>query len=67
MWLVWIAGGYAALMLALIACAGFVALFVKDEKRRKMAYDVLRLVLKTATGSAGLVAIALKLHQAGLL
>jgi hypothetical protein len=66
MW-VWLLGGYAVLMLALIACAGFVALFVADEKRRKTAYDVLRLALTTATGSAGVVAVALKLHEAGLL
>ena len=57
--------GYPALMFALIACAGFVALFIKDEDRRKMVYDVLRLVLRTATGSAGLVVAALKLPQAG--
>lgn len=64
MW-VWLLAGYVMLVLTLIGCAGFVALFVADEKRRTMAYDVLRLLLKTATGSAGVIAVVLKLHQAG--
>jgi hypothetical protein len=65
MW-AWLVAAYATLAFALIGCAGFVALFVSDEKRRKMAYDVLKLALATTTGSAGVVAVALKFHQAGL-
>jgi hypothetical protein len=65
MW-AWLIGAYAALVLALIACAGFVALFVRDQERRKVAYDVLKLSLTSATGGAGAVAVVLKVHQAGL-
>ena len=65
MW-VWLVVGYAALVFVLIGCAGFVALFVSDEKRRTMAYDVLKLLLKVATGGTGVVTVVLKFHQAGL-
>jgi hypothetical protein len=65
MW-VWLIVGYALLVLALIGCAGFTALFVSEQERRQTAYDVLKLVLTSATGGAGVVAVALKLHQVGL-
>ncbi|WP_158226947.1 hypothetical protein [Amycolatopsis vastitatis] len=44
-----------------------VALFVEHKGRRNTAYRVLRLVLGAGLGSGGVVALALHLHQAGLL
>lgn len=63
----WLIIGYAVLVALLISCAGYVALFVADEKRREMAFRVLKLVWVTATGTSGVLAIALKLHNAGLI
>jgi len=63
----WLIIGYAVLVALLIGCAGYVALFVADEKRREMAFRVLKLVWVTATGTSGVLAVALKLHDAGLI
>lgn len=63
----WLIIGYAVLVALLISCAGYVALFVGDEKRREMAFRVLKLVWVTATGTSGVLAVALKLHDAGLI
>lgn len=65
MW-AWLVGAYIVLMLALTGCAGGVTLFVADRERRKVAYDVLKLMLTTATGSAGVAALVLKLHEVGM-
>jgi hypothetical protein len=59
-------GSYLLLVFALIGCAGYVALFVADEGRRKTAVDVLKLLFSAATGSTGILAIVLTSHQLGL-
>jgi hypothetical protein len=66
MW-VWFLGGYAVFVAVLIGAAAFVALFGNDEGHRAAGYKVLKLIWGTATGAGGVVALALKLHQAGLL
>jgi hypothetical protein len=57
---------YGITLCLLAGCAGGVALFVGDADRRKTAYDVLKLVLTTTTGAAGLVGLLVRLHDAGL-
>ncbi|GAB3167526.1 hypothetical protein GCM10027258_93000 [Amycolatopsis stemonae] len=47
--------------------AALVALFVQDPGRRETAYRVLRLVLGAGLGSGGVVTLAVRLHEAGLL
>ncbi|WP_158264176.1 hypothetical protein [Amycolatopsis sp. CA-126428] len=47
--------------------AALVALFVEHKGRRETAYRVLRLVLGAGLGSGGVVTLALRLHEAGLL
>lgn len=60
-------GCYATVLLCLIACAGVVALSATpDETRRKTAYDMLKLLLTAAGGGAGVLGVAIKLHEAGL-
>lgn len=65
--MIWLIIGYAVLVALLISCAGYVALFIADEKRREMAFRVLKLVWVTATGTSGVLGVALKLHDAGLI
>lgn len=63
----WFIGGFAALVLVLIGAAAFVALWCPDPKRRQDAYRVLKLILATATSTGGAAALALRLHEFGLL
>lgn len=63
----WLIGSYAAVMLALLACAGFVAVWMQNAQQRADAYRVLKLVVGAVTGTGGVVALALRLHDAGLL
>jgi hypothetical protein len=65
--LVWIVGCYAVLALAIIGSAAFVAVFVPDDNQRRDAYKVLKLMLGAITGTGGLLALVVKLHEAGLL
>jgi hypothetical protein len=53
----------------LISAAGatVVALTQRDSRRRRDALQVLRIVLGAGTGLAGVSALLIKLHQAGLL
>jgi hypothetical protein len=62
----WLVGGFAAAIMIIIVCAAYVALFVLDSERRRDGYRVLALVLSATSGSTGLLALALGLHQAGL-
>ena len=66
MW-VWFFSGYAILVAVLVTYSAHVALSCTDRARRGDAYRVLKLIWGTATGAGGLVAIAIQLHQAGLL
>jgi hypothetical protein len=63
----WLLGGYAVLFAALISCAAYVALFVRDKQRRADAYRVLKLILGTATGTGTMAAALVRLHDAGFL
>jgi hypothetical protein len=65
--LVWIVGCYAVLALAIIGSAAFVAVFVPNDSQRRDAYKVLKLMLGAITGTGGLLALVVKLHEAGLL
>lgn len=67
MWWTWLLGLFAGVAILIIICAAFVALFVRDENQRHDGYRVLALVFGAVTGSAGLAALLLKLHEAGLL
>jgi hypothetical protein len=63
MWLC-LVGSYAVLLFSLIACAGFISLFVEDDKRRRQAFKVLRLLIATCTSV--IAAVALHLNQFGV-
>ncbi|MDQ2789280.1 MAG: hypothetical protein M3Y73_06080 [Actinomycetota bacterium] len=65
--LAWIVGCYAVLALAIIGSAAFVAVFVPNDGQRGDAYKVLKLMLGALTGTSGLLALLVKLHEAGLL
>ena len=64
MW-TWLIASYLTLLLVLIGCSGFVAVFLDDDKRRRQAFKVLRLLLATCTGFLALTAF--RLLQAGFL
>lgn len=66
MW-TWFFSAYAVLFAVVILAAAAVALLVPDPKHRADGFRVLKFVLSTAAGSGGLIAVALKLHEAGLL
>ncbi len=51
----------------LIGYAAHVALSSQDRQQRKDAFKVLRLIWTTATGASGVVAVAIRLHELGLL
>jgi hypothetical protein len=63
----WLIGSYAAVVLALLCCAGLVAVWVPDAQQRADAYRVLKLVVGAVTGTGGVVALVLQLHEVGLL
>ncbi len=63
----WLIGSYAAVVLALLCCAGLVAVWVPNAQQRADAYRVLKLVVGAATGTGGVIALTLRLHEAGLL
>lgn len=62
-----ILSSFALFVLIVGALATAVALFVEHKGRRHTAYRVLRLVLGAGLGSGGVVALALRVHQAGLI
>lgn len=62
-----IVAAYALFVLGVSTMAASVALFVDDAGRRADAYRVLQLVLGTGTSCGGVVAIAIKLHESGLI
>lgn len=64
MW-AWIIIGYAAFVLVIAGCAGFVAIFCGDKERRADAFKVLKLVWSVATLGV-LAAVAIRLNEAGL-
>jgi hypothetical protein len=67
MW-AWLLGTYAVFFVLVGGAAAGVALFVEgDNQRGERAVRVLKLALGTGTGIAGLIALAVKLHDAGLL
>uniref|UniRef100_UPI003F492185 hypothetical protein n=1 Tax=Saccharothrix espanaensis TaxID=103731 RepID=UPI003F492185 len=59
--------GYAVFIATLAATACFVALFGRDNDHRMSGYRVLKLVWMTVTGSVGVVTLALKLSEWGVL
>jgi hypothetical protein len=65
--LYWLIGIYALLLVALTGTAGWVALFATDHRRGTRAYTVLKTLLAATVGGTGLLALAIRLHQAGLL
>ena len=66
MWL-WFFSGYAVFNGVLVSYATHVALSGKDQQQRRDAFKVLKLIWTTATGTGGLVAIAIRLHDLGVL
>ncbi|MGH3622302.1 MAG: hypothetical protein ACRDQ5_10995 [Sciscionella sp.] len=65
--LIWLFVAYATVALALIARAGLAAIQAPDSEQRKDAYRVLKLILGTASGAGGEVAVLVRLHELGLL
>ncbi|MFG1646585.1 hypothetical protein ACGFMK_40455 [Amycolatopsis sp. NPDC049252] len=68
--LTWIIACIAALFLALLGSAGYVALFVRDAVHRADAYKVLKLVMTVAIGAggtSGLLSLVRNLHELGVL
>ncbi|MGA6165994.1 hypothetical protein [Amycolatopsis magusensis] len=63
----WVATGYGVLVAVLITAAAGVALFVSDTSRREMGFKVLKLVLGTATGAGGILALVVRVHEIGLM
>jgi uncharacterized OsmC-like protein len=62
---IWVLIPYLAVLIALIGCAGYVALFVADHRRSNRAFRILKIALAAVTACTGVV--ALRLHDAGLL
>ena len=62
----WLAGAYAVMMFTLIGSAGYIALWVSDNRRREDGYRVLRLLLSAGTVS-GIFWLLVRLHQMGAL
>lgn len=62
MWLC-LLGFYLTLLLALTACAGFISLFVDDDKRRRQAFKVLRLLIGSSVSL--IAAFAVHFYQGG--
>lgn len=58
---------FACLLMALLLCAGGVAVFVKDSARRADAYKVLKLLTYFVGGSGGAVGLLAKLHEMGVI
>jgi hypothetical protein len=63
----WIIGIYAAIMLALMAVSGCIALFMNQSDRRRDAYRVFRLLIVSGAASGGLLSLLIRLHGLGLL
>lgn len=63
----WFLLGYAVFLAVLIGYAVHIALSDPDAERRRDAYRVLKLIWVTATGSSGVVMLAIQLHTMGLL
>lgn len=63
----WILGCYAVLSLVIIWRAAVVAITVPDAERRRDAYKVLKLMMGALTGTGGLIALLVKLHDLGVL
>jgi len=59
--------GYATFVAVLIGYAAHVALSNKDRQRRADAFRVLKLVWGTTTGAGGVIAVMIRLHDAGML
>ncbi|WP_043713984.1 hypothetical protein [Kutzneria sp. 744] len=69
MW-AWLLGAYAVLLLLISGAAAAVALFVSESIRQQMGFKVLKLTLGVGTGSAGfagVILLAVKAHESGLL
>jgi hypothetical protein len=58
---------YAIFLAGLIAYAAHISLSCPDAERRKDAYRVLKLIWVAATGGCGVVMLALKLYELGLI
>lgn len=55
-------------MVAVLATyAAHIALSSRNAQQRADAYRVLKLILGTATGTTGLIGIAIRLHETGLI
>ena len=65
MWIFLSASGAFVIVSALPAVG--VALFQPDQRRRKDAVQVLRIVLGTGTALGGIATVLIKLHEAGLM
>jgi len=58
---------YALVLLALIAATGYVGIFTADRHRGDRAIKILKLLLFAALSTTGLFALAIQVHDAGLM
>lgn len=63
---VWLMIGYAIFVGLIAGCAALSAIFLRDEKQRKDAIIVLKIIWGTGTVSA-LGVLVMRLHEAGVL
>ncbi len=57
----------ALVLLALITAAGAAALLTTDHRRAQRALTLLKILLGAVLGTSGVIAAAVRLHEAGLL
>ncbi|WP_372672555.1 hypothetical protein [Amycolatopsis kentuckyensis] len=55
-----------SLLIVLLACAGYVSIFIEDEDHAKRAFAVLKYLGWLLLGGGGAFAAYLKLHELGL-
>jgi len=62
----WVLLGYVVVLIALVACAGAVAVFVREDAWARRAHRVLRTMITALTGGTGVLVVLLWLYQAGI-
>ncbi|MCO1578520.1 hypothetical protein M8C13_22460 [Crossiella sp. SN42] len=62
----WLLGAFTCVLVVIVCCAAYVALYRTDERHRRDGYRVLALCFGLLTGSTGVLAVLLTLHESGL-
>jgi hypothetical protein len=64
---IWFVVCYAVFVATLIGYAAHIALSGQDQQHRADGFRVLKLVLASGTGTGGVVAVAIRLNELGVL